>query len=66
MDDPCPAGHQCCPGGVLHTAPIDRGTLVTFGDVLFATDKAELKSNGLMKNQSEYKPNSMFGGSPQT
>ena len=32
----------------LNARQTDRGTLVTFGDVLFATDKAELKSNGLM------------------
>jgi outer membrane protein OmpA-like peptidoglycan-associated protein len=32
----------------LNAKQTDRGTLVTFGDVLFATDKAELKSNGLM------------------
>jgi outer membrane protein OmpA-like peptidoglycan-associated protein len=32
----------------LNARQTERGTLVTFGDVLFATDKAELKSNGLM------------------
>jgi outer membrane protein OmpA-like peptidoglycan-associated protein len=32
----------------LNAKQTDRGTLVTFGDVLFATDKAELKSNGMM------------------
>ncbi|POF42905.1 hypothetical protein B0D71_08380 [Pseudomonas laurylsulfativorans] len=32
----------------LNAKQTDRGTLVTFGDVLFATDKAELNSNGLM------------------
>ena len=32
----------------LNAKQTDRGTLVTFGDVLFATDKAELKSTGLM------------------
>jgi len=31
----------------LNARQTERGTLVTFGDVLFATDKAELKSNGL-------------------
>ena len=31
----------------LNARQTDRGTLVTFGDVLFATDKAELKPNGL-------------------
>ncbi|PTR26007.1 OmpA family protein [Pseudomonas sp. GV085] len=31
----------------LNARQTDRGTLVTFGDVLFATDKAELKANGL-------------------
>ncbi len=31
----------------LNARQTDRGTLVTFGDVLFATDKAELNSNGL-------------------
>ncbi|WP_460147811.1 OmpA family protein [Pseudomonas sp. S2_A02] len=32
----------------LNAKQTDRGTLVTFGDVLFATNKAELKSNGLV------------------
>ncbi|UVK99741.1 OmpA family protein [Pseudomonas sp. B21-048] len=32
----------------LNAKQTDRGTLVTFGDVLFATDKADLKSNGLV------------------
>ena len=32
----------------LNAKQTDRGTLVTFGDVLFATDKAELKSSGLV------------------
>ncbi|WP_237886588.1 OmpA family protein [Pseudomonas sp. PGPR40] len=32
----------------LNAKQTDRGTLVTFGDVLFATNKADLKSNGLM------------------
>ncbi|MFY0730328.1 OmpA family protein [Pseudomonas sp. NFX15] len=32
----------------LNAKQTDRGTLVTFGDVLFATDKAELKSTGLV------------------
>jgi len=32
----------------LNAKQTDRGTLVTFGDVLFATNKADLKSNGLV------------------
>jgi outer membrane protein OmpA-like peptidoglycan-associated protein len=32
----------------LNAKQTDRGTLVTFGDVLFATNKAELKSSGLV------------------
>lgn len=32
----------------LNARQTDRGTLVTFGDVLFATNKADLKSNGLV------------------
>ncbi|EJM72387.1 outer membrane protein/peptidoglycan-associated (lipo)protein [Pseudomonas sp. GM55] len=32
----------------LNAKQTERGTLVTFGDELFATDKAELKSNGLV------------------
>lgn len=32
----------------LNAKQTERGTLVTFGDVLFATNKAELKSNGLV------------------
>jgi outer membrane protein OmpA-like peptidoglycan-associated protein len=32
----------------LNAKQTDRGTLVTFGDVLFATDRADLKSNGLV------------------
>jgi outer membrane protein OmpA-like peptidoglycan-associated protein len=32
----------------LNAKQTDRGTLVTFGDVLFATDRADLKSSGLV------------------
>ncbi|VVN93801.1 OmpA family protein [Pseudomonas fluorescens] len=32
----------------LNAKQTDRGTLVTFGDVLFATNKADLKSSGLV------------------
>ncbi len=32
----------------LNAKQTERGTLVTFGDVLFATNKAELKSSGLL------------------
>jgi outer membrane protein OmpA-like peptidoglycan-associated protein len=32
----------------LNAKQTDRGTLVTFGDVLFATNKADLKPSGLM------------------
>ncbi|NMX93069.1 MULTISPECIES: OmpA family protein [unclassified Pseudomonas] len=32
----------------LNAKQTERGTLVTFGDVLFATNKADLKSSGLM------------------
>ena len=32
----------------LNAKQTDRGTLVTFGDVLFATNKADLKPNGLV------------------
>ncbi|MCO7569825.1 OmpA family protein [Pseudomonas chlororaphis] len=32
----------------LNAKQTDRGTLVTFGDVLFATNKSDLKSNGLV------------------
>ncbi len=32
----------------LNAKQTERGTLVTFGDVLFATNKAELKSSGLV------------------
>ena len=32
----------------LNAKQTDRGTLVTFGDVLFATNKAHLKSSGLV------------------
>ena len=32
----------------LNAKQTDRGTVVTFGDVLFATNKADLKSNGLV------------------
>jgi outer membrane protein OmpA-like peptidoglycan-associated protein len=32
----------------LNAKQTDRGTLVTFGDVLFATNKADLKSTGLV------------------
>ena len=32
----------------LNAKQSDRGTVVTFGDVLFATNKADLKSNGLV------------------
>jgi len=32
----------------LNAKQTDRGTVVTFGDVLFATDRADLKSSGLV------------------
>jgi outer membrane protein OmpA-like peptidoglycan-associated protein len=32
----------------LNAKQTERGTLVTFGDVLFATNKSDLKSNGLV------------------
>jgi len=32
----------------LNAKQTDRGTLVTFGDVLFATNKSDLKSSGLV------------------
>ena len=32
----------------MNAKQTDRGTLVTFGDVLFATNKADLKSSGLV------------------
>ena len=42
--------------GSLNAKQTERGTLVTFGDVLFDLNKAELKSNGLVNVNQLYLP----------